>query len=72
MLYHPKTIQFDPSKREHREAVRDFMRRKHWGDTNLRFSYDPTYGSISQQIQEKLLSWYIFKEESRREKVAKG
>lgn len=56
------TIEFDPSKREHRDAVRAFMKRNAWVDSPLRFAYDPQFGSVAEQVKSKLLDWYIAKE----------
>lgn len=62
VLKHRNTIDFDPGNKTHREAVQSFMKRNHWGDTDLRFNSDPKYGSIIHQVQEKLLRWYMQQE----------
>lgn len=62
MLLKKPEIVFDPSKKEHRAAVRSFMVRKAWVDSPIRFAYDPAYGSVSDQVQIKLLQWYMDKE----------
>lgn len=54
-----KTVGFDPAIKEHREAVRMFMQRNAWVDSPLRFSFDPAYNSIVEQVQAKLLVWYM-------------
>lgn len=64
ILRHKNTIDFDPNNKDHRQAVKDFMIRNHWSDTELRFNLDPTYSSIIHQVQEKLLKWYIQQEEN--------
>jgi hypothetical protein len=69
-LRHTPVVEFDPSNKEHRAAVRAFMKRKAWADVELRFAYDPAYGSIAQQVQTRLLEWYIFQEENRGKKKA--
>lgn len=56
------TVMFDPSNKSHRQAVRDFMKRRAWVDTSIRFSYDPEYGSVVDQVQSKLLTWYMAKD----------
>jgi len=62
LLTLPATVEFDPSKKAHRDAVRAFMRRQAWVDSPIRFAYDPAYGSIATQVQTKLLAWYMNKE----------
>lgn len=69
ILQQPATIDFDPANKEHRQAVKDFLKRKAWVDSKYRFTYDPIYGSIANQVQEKLLAWYIDQEDSRTKKV---
>jgi hypothetical protein len=59
ILKHKNTVDFQPENKAHREAVQAFMKRNHWGDTDLRFNSDPKYGSIIHQVQEKLLLWYM-------------
>lgn len=68
ILRHPSAVDFDPSKKDHRKAVRDFMKRKSWADTTLRFTYDPAYGSVTSQVQSRLLEWYMYQEENRTKK----
>lgn len=65
LLKRVQTVEFDPSKKSHREAVRAFSVRNAWSDSPLRFSHDPTYGCIAEQVQAKLLKWYMAKESSR-------
>lgn len=62
LLTLPATVEFDPSKKAHRDAVRAFMKRQAWVDSPIRFAYDPAYGSIAAQVQSKLLKWYMDKE----------
>jgi len=62
------TVEFDPNNAKHRRAVLDFRRRRAWGDTDLRFSYDPQYGSVAAQVESKLLEWYINRDRSRQRK----
>lgn len=62
LLTLPATVEFDPSKKAHRDAVRAFMVRHAWVDSPIRFAYDPAYGSIAAQVQTKLLQWYMDKE----------
>lgn len=68
-LKRQEPITFDPSNREHRAAVRAFMKRRAWVDSPIRFSHDPQYGSVAEQVQAKLLDWYIAQEEA---KASKG
>lgn len=65
MLLKRPDIEFNPSKKEHRAAVRSFLVRKAWVDSPLRFSHDPDYGSVSDQVQIKLLHWYMDKENAK-------
>ena len=67
-LSKPATVVFDPSKKEHRAAARAFLKRKAWADCPLRFTHDPAYGSIADQVQSKLLDWYVTQEENRENK----
>jgi len=63
LLKRQALIEFDPSNKEHRAAVRAFLKRKAWSDSPLRFSHDPTFGSVADQVQAKLLHWYVDQEE---------
>lgn len=72
ILQRQEIIEFDPSNREHRAAVRAFMRRRAWVDSPLRFAYDPAYGSVAEQVQAKLLDWYIAQEEAKVARTAKA
>jgi hypothetical protein len=62
LLKRQEIIEFDPSKKEHRAAAHAFMRRGAWADSPLRFAYDPSYGSVADQVKAKLLDWYIAQE----------
>ena len=59
LLRHPVRVDFDPSVKEHRFAVRSFMKRNAWADSPLKFNYDPSFGSIAEQVHVKLLQWYM-------------
>ena len=65
MLHKPKTVEFDATKKEHRAAVRAFMKRRAWADSPIRFSQDPKYGSIADQVHAKMLQWYMDQEEAK-------
>ena len=69
LLKHPDTVAFNPALKEHRAAVRDFLKRKAWNDSPIRFSHDPQYGSVAEQVQAKLLAWYLQKEEDKLAKI---
>lgn len=69
LLTRQKTVDFDPSNKDHRNAVRLFMKRRAWADTAIRFTHDPAFGSIAEQVQFKLLNWYISREEPRLSKT---
>jgi hypothetical protein len=58
------TVQFDPTDKFHRSAVRLYMKRNAWADSPVRFTYDPHYGSIDAQVKSKLLEWYISNDNS--------
>lgn len=58
-------VEFNPANKEHRAAVRAFMKRRAWADSPIRFAHDPQYGSVADQVQAKLLQWYMAKEESK-------
>ena len=66
LLRPPKTVKFDPANKSHRASVREFMKRRAWGDSPIRFTYDPVYGSVVEQVQTKLLAWYLEKEVTHR------
>jgi len=66
-----QTIDFDPSNKKHREAVAAFMVRKAWADSPLRFTHDPAYGSVAQQVQTKMLEYYMGKEFAKKTKAKK-
>jgi hypothetical protein len=38
------------------------MRRRAWGDSPLRFNHDPQYGSVADQVEKKLLVYYLSKD----------
>lgn len=62
ILQRPTTVKFDPNNKEHREAVKAYMKRGSWSDSPIRFSSDPSFGSITTQVQTKLLEWYVSNE----------
>jgi len=70
MLKRTDTVVFDPSIAEHRKAVRGFMKRNAWVDSPLRFKHDPAYGNVANQVQIKLLQWYLDQEEVKEKKAA--
>lgn len=67
-LSKPATVNFDPANKVHRAAARAFMKRKAWVDCPIRFTHDPQYGSVAEQVQAKLLDWYVAQEEARETK----
>ena len=56
------TTTFDPANKLHRKAVASFMKRNAWADSPIRFSHDPEYGSVADQVKAKMLTWYINRE----------
>ena len=70
-LKRPEIVQFDASNKHHRAAARAFLRRKAWVDCPLRFAHDTGYGSVSEQIQTKMLEWYVAQEEAKETKKEK-
>lgn len=70
LLKRPEFVVFDPSIKEHRQAVRAFMKRKAWSDSPLKFTHDPKFGSVADQVQSKLLYWYAEQEDARESKRA--
>ena len=59
LLQKMNTVAFDPSNPEHRLAVASFMKRTAWSDSKFRFSHDPAFGSVADQVKVKMLHWYI-------------
>jgi hypothetical protein len=59
ILQKTNTVNFDASNPEHRKAVAMFMKRTAWADTSYRFSHDPAFGSVADQVKVKMLHWYI-------------
>ncbi len=59
ILNKTNTVDFDPNNQAHRKAVASFMVRSAWIDSPFRFSYDPAFGSVADQVKVKLLHWYI-------------
>ncbi len=59
LLQRQALIDFDPSNKEHRAAVRAFLKRKAWSDSPIRFAQDPSFGSVADAVQTKLLQWYL-------------
>lgn len=70
-LQRTQTVSFDPANKEHRAAARLYLKRKSWADSPLRFSHDATYGSVSSQVESKLLNWYADQEEAKLNKSKK-
>ena len=70
-LNKPATVDFDPNKKDHRAAFRAFMKRKAWTDCPMRFTHDPGYGSIAEQVQAKMLDWYIAQDEAKESKKSR-
>jgi hypothetical protein len=64
ILQRVPTVAFDPSNKTHRAAVRAFLKRRAWLDSPLRFSHDPAFGSVADQVTTKLLEWYADREEN--------
>lgn len=62
LLQKTNTVKFDPSLKEHRDAVRAFVVRQAWVDSPFRFSHDPAYSSVVEQVQVKLLNWFLAQE----------
>ena len=64
LLKKTELVDFDPSKKEHRAAVKAFLKRTAWGDSPVRFKHDPEYSaaSVADQVQSKLLQYYLSKE----------
>ena len=67
-LQKPSTVTFDPSIKAHRQAAAKFLKRLAWRDSPIRFSHDPSYGSVADQIRSKLLQWYVDREMNGRNK----
>jgi len=70
-LKRQEIVSFNPELKTHRAAVRSFMKRRAWVDSPLRFMHDPSYGSVAEQVQSKLLDWYIAQEEAKLNKIKK-
>jgi hypothetical protein len=62
LLNRKPPVDFDPSNKLHRAAVKLFMKRRAWLDSPLRFTHDPAYGSVIEQVQTRLLEWYLARE----------
>jgi hypothetical protein len=62
ILHKMNTVAFDPANKQHRKAVALFMKRNAWADSPIRFSYDPEFGSVADQVKSKMLTWYISRE----------
>ena len=71
ILQKPNTTPFDPANKAHRLAVAAFLKRNAWSDSPIRFSYDPNYGSIADQVRAKMLAWYMDKEMNKKPAVVK-
>ena len=59
ILQKMNTVAFDPSNKAHRAAVASFMKRNAWVDSGYRFTHDPAFGSVADQVKVKMLHWYI-------------
>ena len=69
MLKKIQTVNFDPTNKEHRAAVRAFLKRNAWNDAGFRFSHDPAYDSVVEQVQSKLLQYYFAKDLDKAKRV---
>ena len=58
----PPTVAFDPANQQHRMAVGRFMKRYSWADAGIRFSYEPEYNNLVDQIKDRLLKHYLQQE----------
>lgn len=72
VLKKAETVNFDPSIKEHRNAVRSFLKRVAWSDSPIRFSHDPAYDSMADQVCSKLLAWYLSQEQTRSSRSRKA
>jgi hypothetical protein len=63
ILCHQETIKFDASNKEHRDAVRCFMKRFAWADSPIRFAPSPVYSNLVHEIREEMLQWYMAQED---------
>lgn len=63
ILQHRVTVKFDPSSKEHRDAVRKYMKRRAWVDSPLWFTDDDAFASVPDQVYSKLLAWYLEQEQ---------
>ncbi len=52
-------IDFDPANKEHRHAAALFMQRNAWADSPIKFTHDPDYDNVANQVRQKLLHWYM-------------
>lgn len=64
ILQRTETVNFNPAKAEHRAAVASFMKRTAWGDSKLRFTHDPKFSSVADQVRSRMLDWYISRDSS--------
>lgn len=56
------TVKFDPAVKAHREAAAAFLRRRAWNDSPIRFADDPAFGSVADQVEKKMLAFYMGKD----------
>lgn len=61
ILTRKQAVEFDPTNREHREAVHHFLKFKSWGPDAPKFAHDHT-NNMAHFVQEKLLMWYLDKD----------
>lgn len=59
LLRAPSRVNFDPALKEHRIAAAAFMQRNAWGDTNYKFTHDPEFSNVADQVRVKMLRWYM-------------
>lgn len=71
ILQKMSSTNFDPSNKEHREAVGAFLKRTAWGDSKFRFTHDPAYDSVADQVKAKLLAWYLKNDKAPKKVAAK-
>ncbi len=62
LLTHKTTVKFDPSKKSHRNVVRQYLATGRLATDEYKFAHNPKYVSVAHQLQAELLQYYLNKE----------
>lgn len=69
LLNHKATVKFDPSNKEHRAVIRDFLKTGRM-DAEYKFLHDSKYISVADQCKTELVAWFLEREATKKKEPA--